>query len=68
LTAAVDKRIIGAVPIEFSMLNINDNLKHYIRSLGGAPIAMEDYYKPGIFKFFDSDQMKVTSKFLDPFN
>jgi len=42
LTAAVDKRIVGAMPIEFSILNINDNLKHYIRSLGGAPIAMED--------------------------
>lgn len=68
MTAAVDKRIIGALPIEFSILNTNDNLKHYIRSLGGAPIAMKDYYDPGLFNFFDSEQMKVVSKYSDPIN
>lgn len=65
-TAAVDKRIIGAIPIEFTILSTNTNLKHYISSLGGVPIAMQDYYDAGLFDYFDSPEMKATETFLDP--
>lgn len=66
MTAAVDKRIVAAIPMEFTLLNLVTDAHHYYRSLGGIPIAMKEYVEAGIFDYIDSGEMKVANTFLDP--
>ncbi|XP_055877302.1 autocrine proliferation repressor protein A-like [Biomphalaria glabrata] len=65
-TAAVDKRVIGMVPTVMDLLNIQKNLHHHYRSLGGWTFAFGDYYTERVTIDLDSPVMKLMQAVIDP--
>ena len=59
LTAAVDKRVIAFMPIVMSLLNMRENMHHYMKSLGGWPFAFEDYFALNITQYVDDPRMEL---------
>lgn len=65
-TAAVDRRVIGMAPTVFDLLNVQKNVHHHYRSLGGYTFALRDYYAQNITKEFDNAGMVELLKVEDP--
>ncbi|KAH9499585.1 hypothetical protein Btru_074202 [Bulinus truncatus] len=65
-TAAVDKRVIGMVPTVMDLLNLQQNLHHHYRSLGGWTFAFDDYYTERVTIDLDSPNMKLMQAVIDP--
>lgn len=65
-TAAVDKRVIGMVPCVMDLLNLQKNLHHHYRSLGGWTFAFDSYYTLNITKELDNPNMPRMQAVIDP--
>ncbi|CAL1541762.1 unnamed protein product [Lymnaea stagnalis] len=65
-TAAVDKRVVGMVPTVMDLLNLQANLHHHYRSLGGWTFAFDDYYNESITYSLDSPNMPLMRAVIDP--
>ena len=48
LVGAVDKRVVGIVPIVINVLSVNDTTIHHWRSLGYFSPALQDYVDAGL--------------------
>ncbi|XP_059147484.1 autocrine proliferation repressor protein A-like [Physella acuta] len=65
-TAAVDKRVVGMIPTVMDLLNLQENLHHHFRSLGGWTFAFEDYYNLSITYDLDSPNIPLMRAVIDP--
>ncbi|KAK7003107.1 autocrine proliferation repressor protein A-like isoform X1 [Biomphalaria glabrata] len=65
-TTAVDKRVVGMVPVVMDLLNTQKNLHHHFRSLGGWTFAFGDYYVENITQNLDSPNMPKMLGVIDP--
>lgn len=66
-TGAVDKRVIGIVPIVMDELNFVKNAHHHFRSLGGWTFAFKDYYELNVTGDLDDPQTAQLTSIVDPF-
>ncbi|KAG0621148.1 hypothetical protein M758_4G272900 [Ceratodon purpureus] len=67
LTGAVDKRVVGIVPMVMDLLNSVKNLHHFYRSLGGWPVPFEPYYLLNITAKLDSTEFDKLMAIVDPY-
>ncbi|KAL3877581.1 hypothetical protein ACJMK2_035277 [Sinanodonta woodiana] len=65
-TGAVDKRVIGIIPIVMDLLNIVKNLHHHYRSLGGWTFAFGDYYDLNFTSQLDNPNTQKMANIIDP--
>ncbi|XP_059147483.1 autocrine proliferation repressor protein A-like [Physella acuta] len=65
-TAAVDKRVVGMVPTVMDLLNIQKNMHHHFRSLGGWTFEFWDYYNLSITYDLDSPNIPLMQEVIDP--
>ena len=66
LAGAIDDRVEAFVPIVENLLNINANLHHYWRSLGGWPFAFKDYFDANITNYVDAVNASKLYSIVDP--
>ncbi|KAJ7535064.1 hypothetical protein O6H91_12G017200 [Diphasiastrum complanatum] len=64
--AAVDKRVVGIVPIVMDALSFRHNLHHFYKALGGWPFAFEPYVSFNITAQLDSLGFKQLVAIIDP--
>ncbi|XP_078610552.1 autocrine proliferation repressor protein A-like isoform X1 [Branchiostoma floridae x Branchiostoma japonicum] len=65
-TAAVDKRVFAIVPIVMDLLNMQKNLHHFYRALGGWTFAFDDYYDINITARLDDPNFEKMAAIIDP--
>ncbi|XP_045213280.2 autocrine proliferation repressor protein A-like [Mercenaria mercenaria] len=63
---AVDKRVVAIAPIVMDLLNMQTNLHHYYRALGGWTFAFDDYYNLNFTQDLDSPYIKQMASIIDP--
>ncbi|KAH3872000.1 hypothetical protein DPMN_035213 [Dreissena polymorpha] len=63
---AVDKRVVAIAPMVMDLLNLQENLHHYYRSLGGWTFAFDDYYAENFTQDLDSPYVKGIAAIVDP--
>ena len=61
-TAAVDKRVVGIVPVVIDVLNVERSAQHAYRVYGSWPAALQPYEKMGIMKWLGTPQLRSTSE------
>jgi len=68
LTGAVDKRIIGIVPIVFDALNFKATVDNMWRTLGNWTFAFTDYRDANVTKYLNdgSNYMDILASAIDP--
>ena len=66
-TAAVDKRVIGIVPIVIDMLNVIPSFKHHFGAYGYFAPAVGDYEAEGVMNWTDTPQYKALMKIVEPY-
>jgi len=66
LTAAVDFRVIGIVPIVIDVLNISANINHMWQAYGAWSFALDDYVKMGVTNYLNHPQMVLLQDIEDP--
>jgi len=67
-TGAVDKRVIGIMPIVMDMLNFMPNVLHMYRAYGGWTFAFDDYYAMNITAAFGTPGFDSLVDIIDPLN
>ncbi|MBL9004829.1 MAG: hypothetical protein JNJ46_11315 [Myxococcales bacterium] len=67
LTAAVDPRVVGVVPIVIDVLNTNAFMKQHIETYGFWAISLYDYFYNDITTHIGSDEMNTLLKNEDPY-
>lgn len=65
-TAAVDKRVIAAIPIVMDLLNMVPNIHHFWRAYGGWTFALDDYYKLNFTARLDDPNFPKMAAIIDP--
>ncbi len=68
MTAAVDRRVAGIVPIVIDVLNMPRTVEHTYRTYGRWPQAWQPYEELGIFNWLGTPQMDALLKIEDPFS
>eukprot|EP00662_Eupelagonemidae_sp_cell21_P011554 gene11554-18937_t len=66
LTAAVDDRVIAAVPIVMDMLNFAVNLPHMYRAYGNWTFAFKDYWELNLTARIGSPEFDRLAAAIDP--
>ncbi|XP_071814910.1 autocrine proliferation repressor protein A-like [Apostichopus japonicus] len=66
-TGAMDKRVIGIMPIVLDCLNVKPNLHHHYRSLGGWTLEFEPYWSESVTKYLDSPGLDEMAALVDPY-
>lgn len=66
-TAAVDSRVIAAIPIVMDMLNFVENVHHFWRAYGGWTFALTDYYQMNFTTQLDNPNMQLLANIVDPY-
>jgi PhoPQ-activated pathogenicity-related protein len=67
LTAAIDDRVVGVIPVVLSCLNMKEVFHHYYQSLGGWSFALFDYWSFGLMALVDEPEMMELSYVIDPY-
>jgi len=67
ITAAIDDRVVGVIPVVLSCLNMIPNMHHYYKSLGGWSYQMFDYWSFGITALIDEPEFLEMSYIVDPY-
>lgn len=67
-TAAVDKRVVAAVPIVIDVLNVADSMVHHAKAYGFYAEAVGDYMQHKIMQRRDHPRMKDLYAIEDPFS
>ena len=66
-TAAVDRRVVGIVPMVIDVLNLPATITHEYRAYGFWPPALSDYDEIGIMKWLGTPQMHALLRIEDPY-
>jgi len=67
-TAAVDKRVVGFVPVVADALNLVPNIGHEYRCYGTWPPSLDAYVKFGIVNWIGTQQMRLLAEIEDPYS
>ena len=67
MTAAVDKRVVAAIPIVIDMLNIQPSFKHHYAAYGFWSPAIQDYVDLKIMDWTDTPQYSALMKIEEPY-
>ena len=68
LTAAVDRRVVGIVPLVIDVLNMDDQMRHHRAAYGFYSTAIKDYEDMDIFSRLDTPRGLALQGFIDPYN
>ncbi|MFN7928158.1 MAG: PhoPQ-activated pathogenicity-related family protein [Blastocatellia bacterium] len=66
-TGAVDKRVIGIIPIVIDLLNIVPSFKHHYAAYGYFAPAVGDYETEGIMNRTETPEYKALMKIVEPY-
>ena len=66
--AAVDDRVVAAVPIVLDVWNAVKNLHHHFRAYGGWSFAFADYWELNFTAYLDSASTEKMFQIIDPTN
>lgn len=67
-TAAVDKRVVGLVPMVIDLLNIVVSFEHHKAALGFWAPAVGDYVKRGIMPWMGTPEYDALAALVDPYS
>lgn len=67
-TAAVDKRVIAAVPIVIDVLNVRKSMAHHAEVYGFYANAVGDYMKHNIMQRIDHERLPALYVIEDPYS
>lgn len=67
LTAAIDERVEGIVPIAYDNLNLADQMRHQIEFWGSYSRSIREYVDSGILNDFDDPNKRELLELVDPF-
>jgi len=65
-TAAVDKRVIAAIPLVMDELNFLKNIRHHYSAYGGWSFALNDYYSLNFTRKLDDPNTQKIFDIVDP--
>jgi PhoPQ-activated pathogenicity-related protein len=68
LTAAVDTRVVGVVPLVIDMLSLDRHLQLQVDSFGGMSDQLEDYKSRGIERLLGTPRGRELIGIVDPFS
>lgn len=68
LTAAVDARVVGVVPLVIDMLSLESHLQLQVDTFGGMSDQLEDYTSRGIEKLLVTPRGRELIGIVDPFS
>ena len=66
ITAAMDKRVVGIVPIVIDVLNAKESMQHHFSAYGFWAPAIGDYVRHGITRRMDDPKYEEINKLVDP--
>ncbi|MFH1744421.1 MAG: PhoPQ-activated pathogenicity-related family protein [bacterium] len=67
MTAAVDKRVVGIVPIVIDLLNLQVSFEHHWRAYGFWAPAVSDYVEMGIMDYMGDPRFTRLMKLVEPY-
>jgi PhoPQ-activated pathogenicity-related protein len=67
LCAAVDTRVVAAIPLVIDVLNMAPQMRHHLSAYGFYSEAIRDYEDLHIFERFDTPQGQDLLKIVDPY-
>jgi PhoPQ-activated pathogenicity-related protein len=68
LTAAIDARVVGVVPLVIDMLSMERHLQLQVESFGGMSDQLEDYKLRGVEKLLATPRGRELIGIVDPFS
>ncbi|MGE9267212.1 MAG: PhoPQ-activated pathogenicity-related family protein [Verrucomicrobiales bacterium] len=68
LTAAADPRVTALAPMVIDVLNINEQLDHQKKSLGGPSEQISPYTKRGLVPMPDTERARRLWRMVDPYS
>ncbi|MCC6263458.1 MAG: PhoPQ-activated pathogenicity-related family protein [Bryobacterales bacterium] len=66
-TAAVDKRVVAAIPIVIDTLNVEKAFVYHYRKYGFWATAVGDYFREGIMDRIDDPEFRAMMAIVDPY-
>ncbi len=66
-TAAVDRRVVAAIPIVIDMLNVVPSFKHHYQAYGFFAPAVDDYVAAGIMNWQDRPEYQDLLRIEEPY-
>jgi PhoPQ-activated pathogenicity-related protein len=67
-TAAVDKRVVAAIPIVIDVINVPACSRHHVAAYGFYAQAIGDYVRHGLKARFDDPKTKLLYEIEDPYS
>lgn len=67
-TAAVDRRVVGIVPMVIDLLNLEKSFAHHYAAYGLWAPAVKDYEKNGLMNWMGTPQYKAMLKIVEPYS
>ena len=67
-TAAVDKRIVGVVPMVIDLLNVIPSFENHYRSYGEFSLAVQEYVNYEIPDWMQTDEFKSLLEYVEPYS
>jgi PhoPQ-activated pathogenicity-related protein len=68
ITAAVDKRVVAAIPIVIDVLNVRKSMIHHYSAYGFWAPAIGDYVRHKIPEWMDTPEYAALLKLVDPYS
>lgn len=66
-TAAVDRRVVGIVPMVIDLLNLEKSFEHHYAAYGFWAPAVKDYVNNGVINWMGTPEFKSMMKIVEPF-
>lgn len=67
-TAAVDQRVVAAIPIVIDVLNVNASMRHHAGAYGFYSLAVGDYFEHKIMQRVNDPKLKLLYDIEDPYS
>ncbi|MBI5760316.1 MAG: PhoPQ-activated pathogenicity-related family protein [Planctomycetales bacterium] len=67
-TAAVDPRVVAAVPIVIDVLNVDVSMRHHVAAYGFYAESIGDYIEHKIMRRLNDPRMKLLNAIEDPYS
>jgi PhoPQ-activated pathogenicity-related protein len=66
--AAVDKRVVGVIPVVIDLLNLEPSFEHHYRSYGFWAPAIAEFERGGIMQWSGKPQFEALMRIEDPYS